>query len=240
MTESQKIAQEMRGLSAGIEALVSLWYGKGDASKQECADALEPINAALKLACARLEQAEAARGGDFVLVPRDEYERLVRALHQSVDAKLGKFLDACPLATPAAESGQGEYDGPVKEVLDDEGRFIRYEIAPAQAVQGAVDWKAQYSERSAVIHRWHEKAVALGYDGVEELLAFALPCIVNSGGDERPTPPALTSEEAAAVERLEHEIEQGYNQFASLGYEPSQLFKDQETLCALLRRSYPK
>ena len=41
------------------------------------------------------------------------------------------------------------------------------------------------SHYSQVFADWHEKAVALGYDGVTELIAFALPCIVNSGGDER-------------------------------------------------------
>ncbi|OGT59725.1 MAG: hypothetical protein A3E01_04490 [Gammaproteobacteria bacterium RIFCSPHIGHO2_12_FULL_63_22] len=37
------------------------------------------------------------------------------------------------------------------------------------------------------VGEWHRRAVELGYDGVSELIAFALPCIVNSGGDERAT-----------------------------------------------------
>lgn len=31
-------------------------------------------------------------------------------------------------------------------------------------------WRAKYNDRVRVIHEWHEKAVALGYDGVTDLL----------------------------------------------------------------------
>ncbi len=59
----------------------------------------------------------------------------------------------------------------------------------------------------AFVGEWHRRAVELGYDGVSELIAFALPCRVNSGGDERAPPVAagLTVEESlkAAYRLLE-------------------------------------
>jgi hypothetical protein len=58
-------------------------------------------------------------------------------------------------------------------------------------------WKSRYFERRSVIHGWHARAVALGYDGVEELLAMALPCSVNSGGDEHPVPAAAPQPSAS-------------------------------------------
>lgn len=59
-----------------------------------------------------------------------------------------------------------------------------------QPQDDAAVWRERYQERRSVIAEWHAKAVALGYDGVAELLAFALPCVVSSGGDERAAPPA--------------------------------------------------
>lgn len=51
------------------------------------------------------------------------------------------------------------------------------------------DWRFLYEGRREVISRWHARAVSLGYEGVEDLLSLALPCIVNNAGEERPTPP---------------------------------------------------
>lgn len=51
----------------------------------------------------------------------------------------------------------------------------------------------------AYVGKWHRRALELGYDGVSELIAFALPCIVNSGGDERPYPPAPQGQPSAMV-----------------------------------------
>ena len=54
-----------------------------------------------------------------------------------------------------------------------------------EAVEGG-EWRERYHDRCRVISDWHQRAVALGYDGVNELLTLALPCIVNNAGDERP------------------------------------------------------
>ena len=51
---------------------------------------------------------------------------------------------------------------------------------------GCLDWRERYHDRCRVISDWHQRAVALGYEGVNDLLTLALPCIVNNAGDERP------------------------------------------------------
>lgn len=64
----------------------------------------------------------------------------------------------------------------------------------------ATVWRSRYAERRALIAKWHGQAVALGYDGVEEMIAMALPCIVGTGGDERaaPSAPVVVQGEAVA------------------------------------------
>jgi hypothetical protein len=76
----------------------------------------------------------------------------------------------------------------------------RQEAEPSHDDQVASTiWKSRYFERRNVIAGWHAKATALGYDGVEELLAMALPCIVTSGGDERVVPhPSPAQSEGAS------------------------------------------
>lgn len=50
---------------------------------------------------------------------------------------------------------------------------------------GGLDWRERYHDRCRVISEWHQRAVALGYEGVHDLLTLALPCIVNNAGEER-------------------------------------------------------
>ena len=79
----------------------------------------------------------------------------------------------------------------VSTMPDSQVRCLLHILAKAQptpkseAVKGG-EWRERYHDRCRVISDWHQRAVALGYDGVNELLALALPCIVNNAGDERP------------------------------------------------------